>query len=65
MNNPRIIFADEPTGALDSRNSLLIMQTLKKISEEKLVIVVSHNLSLVEEFADKVITLMDGKYYEK
>ena len=61
INDPRIILADEPTGALDSTNSELVMDILKKISEKKLVIMVSHNLSLVKRYADKVIVLKDGK----
>ncbi len=65
INDPKVIFADEPTGALDSRNSLLIMKNLKKISENKLVIIVSHNLSLIKDFADKIISLKDGKLYEE
>ena len=65
INDPKVIFADEPTGALDSRNSFLIMKNLKKISQEKLVIVVSHNLALIEKFTDKIISLKDGKVYER
>ena len=65
INDPKVIFADEPTGALDSRNSFLIMKNLKKISQGKLVIVVSHNLVLIEKFADKIISLKDGKVYER
>ena len=65
INDPKVIFADEPTGALDSRNSFLIMKNLKKISQDKLVIVVSHNLTLIEKFADQIISLKDGKVYER
>ena len=61
INDPKIILADEPTGALDSSNSEIVMDILKKISEKKLVIMVSHNLSLVKRYADKVIVLKDGK----
>lgn len=60
INNPKIIFADEPTGALDSANSILFMELLKKISEERLVILVSHNQSLVEKYSDRIIYLKDG-----
>ena len=61
INDPKIILADEPTGALDSSNSEIVMDILKKVSEKKLVIMVSHNLSLVKRYADKVIVLKDGK----
>lgn len=61
INNPRIILADEPTGALDSDNSRIIMNILKEISITKLVIVVSHNDSLIEQYAQKIIILKDGK----
>lgn len=60
-NNPFMILADEPTGALDSNNSVMAMELLKKASKTKLVVVVSHNLKLVESFADRIITLRDGK----
>ena len=65
VNNPKVVFADEPTGALDSRNSLLIMKTFKEVSKERLVIIVTHNLSLVEKFADSIIAIKDGKIREK
>lgn len=60
MNDPKLILADEPTGALDSRNSLIFMEMVKKISEEKLVIMVSHNMKLVRRYATKILTLKDG-----
>ena len=60
INNPKIIFADEPTGALDSANSILFMKLLKKISKDRLVILVSHNLDLVKKYSDRIITLKDG-----
>ncbi len=61
INNPKIILADEPTGALDSNNSLAIMDILKNASKKKLVIIVSHNQSLVERYADRIISIKDGK----
>ena len=61
INDPSIILADEPTGALDSVNSNLIMEMFKSISKERLVIMVSHNLSLVEKYADSIISIKDGK----
>ena len=61
INNPKLILADEPTGALDSKNSVLVMGILKSISKTKLVIVVSHNIDLIEKYADTLICLKDGK----
>ena len=55
INNPRFILADEPTGALDSRNSEMVMEMLKKISETKLVIVVAHNIDLIKRYTDKTL----------
>ena len=60
INDPKVILADEPTGALDSQNSELIMETLKEISQTKLVIVVTHNIELIKKFADKTLELKDG-----
>lgn len=59
--SPRILLCDEPTGALDSENSVLIMSLLKKISEDVLVIVVSHNQSLLINMSDYIIRMKDGK----
>ncbi len=61
VKNPSIIMADEPTGALDTENGLQIMNLLKKLSKEKLVIVVSHDLELANKFADRIIQMKDGK----
>lgn len=65
INNPDIILCDEPTGALDGSNSIKIMEILKKISREKLVIVVSHDNMLANKYADRIINIVDGKvnYY--
>lgn len=60
-NNPKILFADEPTGALDKTNSIIIMELLKKISIDKLVVLVSHDLKLLKHYCDTVIYLKDGK----
>ena len=64
INNPSILLCDEPTGALDSNNSIKVMEILKEISKERLVIVVSHNLTLTYGYADRVITLKDGQVQE-
>ena len=61
VNDPEIILADEPTGALDSVTSVQIMNLLKKIAKDKLVIMVTHNPSLAEEYSNRIITLKDGK----
>ena len=61
VNNPEIILADEPTGALDSDTSVQIMELLKNISKEKLVIMVTHNPDLAEEYSNRIINIKDGK----
>lgn len=61
INDPKLILADEPTGALDEENAHRIMNILKKISETKLVIVVSHDQELVNEYGDIIIELKDGQ----
>lgn len=60
VQDSKIILADEPTGALDSSNSLRIMSILKRISKDKLVIVVTHNKKLAYRFADGIICIKDG-----
>lgn len=60
VNNPDILLADEPTGALDSETSVQIMNLLKEISEKKLVIMVTHNPELAEEYSTRIIRLADG-----
>lgn len=57
----KIILADEPTGALDSKNSLIIMKLLKELSKSKLVVMVTHNTTLANEFSDRMISLSDGE----
>lgn len=61
IKNPEIIIADEPTGALDSVTGKQIFETLKKLSKERLVIVVSHDRDFAEEYGDRIIELKDGK----
>ena len=61
VNDPEIILADEPTGALDSVTSVQIMDLIKEISKDKLVIMVTHNRELAEDYATRVIELKDGK----
>ncbi len=61
INNPDIILADEPTGALDSKTSIQIMELLKEIAKNKLVIMVTHNPELANIYATRIIKLLDGK----
>ena len=61
VNDPEIILADEPTGALDSKTSVQVMDILKEISQEKLVIMVTHNEKLAEQYSDRIITFKDGE----
>lgn len=61
VKNPHIIMADEPTGALDSVTGRQVLETLKKLSADKLVIVVSHDREFAEVYGDRIIELSDGK----
>jgi len=60
VNNPDIILADEPTGALDTKTSVQIMEILKEISKEKLIIMVTHNPELAEKYSTRVVKILDG-----
>ena len=61
VNNPDVILADEPTGALDTKTSKEIMNLIKEIAKDKLVIIVTHNPELAKEYATRIIELSDGK----
>ena len=61
VKNPHIIMADEPTGALDSKTGRQVLDTLKALSGDKLVIIVSHDREFAEQYADRIIELSDGK----
>ncbi|MBR3018705.1 MAG: ABC transporter ATP-binding protein/permease [Clostridia bacterium] len=61
VNDPDILLADEPTGALDSETSVQVMEILKEISKDKLVIMVTHNPDLANQYASRIIRLLDGK----
>ena len=61
VNNPDIILADEPTGALDSTTSVQVMELLKEISKDKLIVMVTHNPELAEKYSTRTIKLLDGK----
>ena len=61
VNDPEIILADEPTGALDTKTSVQIMEILKKISKDRLIIMVTHNPDLAEKYSSRIIKILDGK----
>ena len=61
INDPAILLADEPTGALDSESSLQIMELLKEVAKDRLVIMVTHNPELAEEYSTRIIRLRDGR----
>lgn len=61
IKSPKVLLCDEPTGNLDKRTSTQIMDMLREISKERLVIVVSHNMPDAEKYADRIIELADGK----
>ena len=61
INDPEIVLADEPTGALDSVTSVQIMELLKEISKDRLVIMVTHNPELAEQYSTRIIRLLDGE----
>jgi len=60
INDPEILLADEPTGALDSTTSVQIMELLKEISKDRLIIMVTHNPELAEQYSSRIIKLLDG-----
>ena len=60
VNNPKILLADEPTGALDSETSKQIMELIKVISKDRLVIMVTHNSEIAEAYSDRIVHLLDG-----
>ncbi len=61
VNNPEIILADEPTGALDSKTSVQVMDILKEVAKDRLVIMVTHNPELAETYSTRIITMKDGE----
>ena len=61
VNNPEIVLADEPTGALDSETSVQIIDLLKEISNDRLVIMVTHNPELAEKYSTRIVKLLDGR----
>ncbi|MBQ1372134.1 MAG: ABC transporter ATP-binding protein [Oscillospiraceae bacterium] len=61
VNDPDILLADEPTGALDSETSLQVMDLLKEVAQDRLVVMVTHNPELAEQYATRIVRLKDGK----
>ena len=61
VNDPDILLADEPTGALDTETSVAVMEILKEVAKDKLVIMVTHNPDLAEKYATRTVRLLDGK----
>ena len=61
VNNPDILLADEPTGALDSETSVQIMNLLQEVAKDRLVVMVTHNPELAEEYANRIVRVKDGK----
>ena len=60
VNNPDILLADEPTGALDTQTSIQVMELLKKVAKDRLVVMVTHNPELAEEYSTRIVRLKDG-----
>jgi len=61
VNNPDVLLADEPTGALDTETSVQVMDLLKEVAKDRLVIMVTHNSELADEYANRIVKLRDGK----
>ena len=61
VNDPDILLADDPTGALDSKTSVQVMEILKEISKDRLIIMVTHNPELAEKYSSRIVKLLDGK----
>ena len=60
VNNPKILLADEPTGALDTTTSIQVMELLKEVAKDRLVVMVTHNPELAEQYANRIVRLRDG-----
>lgn len=61
VNDPNVVLADEPTGALDSKTSVQVMELLKEVAQDRLIIMVTHNPELAQRYATRIITLKDGE----
>ena len=65
VNDPDILLADEPTGALDSDTSVQVMELLRKVAKDRLVVMVTHNPELAQEYATRIVNLRDGKIQDR
>ena len=65
VNDPDIVLADEPTGALDSETSVQVMNLLQEVAKDRLVVMVTHNPELAEQYATRIVTIKDGKLIQK
>ena len=61
VNDPDILLADEPTGALDSETSVQVMNLLKEVAKDRLVVMVTHNPELAQDYATRIVSLRDGR----
>ena len=61
VNDPKILLADEPTGALDTETGIQVMEILKKVAEKRLVVMVTHNPELAEKYSSRIVKLLDGR----
>ena len=61
VNDPKILLADEPTGALDTKTSVQVMDLLKEVANDRLVVMVTHNPELAEQYANRIVRLKDGQ----
>lgn len=61
VNDPEVLLADEPTGALDSETSIQVMELLKKVAENRLVVMVTHNSELAKQYSTRIVKLWDGR----
>lgn len=61
VNDPDILLADEPTGALDSETSVQVMDLLKEVAKDRLVVMVTHNPELAQKYATRIVNLRDGR----
>ena len=64
VNNPDILLADEPTGALDSETSIQVMDLLNEVAKDRLVVMVTHNPELAYQYATRIVKVKDGKLLE-
>ena len=64
VNNPDIVLLDEPTGALDTETGIMVMEILKKVASDRLIIMVTHNPDLADRYSTRIVRMLDGKMEE-